>query len=920
MKKIYSLFFVMLLCIAKSQNPTFAWAKSMGDFTQDQSWSIATDASGNVYTTGYFQGTVDFDPGAGVFNLTSAGQDDIFIQKLDAGGNFIWAKRMGATSVDVGFGLTTDGLGNIYTTGYFQGTVDFDPGAGVFNLISGGSYDIFIQKLDASGNFIWAKSMGGVTMDQGWSITIDVSGNVCTTGYFSGTVDFDPGAAVFNLVSASTDIFIQKLDAAGNFIWAKRIGAASTVHYSQSISTDASGNIFTAGYFQGTVDFDPGAGVFNLTTVGSNDIFIQKLDANGNFIWAKSMGTPSDDRGFSLRTDASGNVFTTGYFGGGTIDFDPGPGVFNLTSAGTNEIFVQKLDAGGNFVWAKSTGGSTSSDIGYALTTDGAGAVYTTGQFEGTVDFDPGPGVFNLAAGGFSNVFIQKLDAGGNFVWAKSMGGPSYDVGFSIATDGSGNVYTTGHFYGTADYDPDAAVFNLTSAGSDDIFIQKLNQCIVPAQAGAINGATNVCTGVGSTVYSVSAVFAATSYTWNLPAGWSGISSTNSISATPGSSGIFTITASSACGTSPQQTLNVTVNPLPTITVNSGSICSGQSFTLMPNGASTYTIQGGNAVVSPVTNISYTVIGTSSAGCAGSNTATSSVIVNPSPTISVNSGGICSGQSFTIIPNGASAYTIQGANTVVSPTTNTSYTVIGASSVGCISSNVVTSNVIVNAQPTVSVNSGAICVGQSFTIVPSGASAYTIQGGNTVVNPTTSATYSVTGTSTAGCISSNTAVSNVIVNPLPIIAASSSTSQLCIGSSATLTGSGGTTYTWTPGGTGSSIVISPTVNTSYTINGTDANGCSNTSTITQAVINCGASGIVNLSVGKESFKVYPNPFNNKIRITSFAGSSFQIFNTLGTLICTGKIENGEAEIDLSNQSSGIYFVKINTTIRKVIKE
>jgi hypothetical protein len=86
------------------------------------------------------------------------------------------------------------------------------------------------------------------------------------------------------------------------------------------------------------------------------------------------------------------------------------------------------------------------------------------------------------------------------------------------------------------------------------------------------------------------------------------------------------------------------------------------------------------------------------------------------------------------------------------------------------------------------------------------------------------------------------------------------------------------------------------------------------------VINCGASGIVNLSVGKESFKVYPNPFNNKIRITSFAGSSFQIFNTLGTLICTGKIENGEAEIDLSNQSSGIYFVKINTTIRKVIKE
>ena len=453
---------------------TLEWAKSMGGTNWDEGLSITTDVSGNVYTIGKFQETVDFDPGAGTFNLTSSGSDDIFISKLDASGNFVWAKSMGGNSVIEGYSIALDASGNVYTTGYFNGTVDFDPGIGIFNIASAGGDEIFISKLDASGNFVWAKAMGGTIHDEGYSIAVDASGNVYTTGWFNVTADFDSGAGNFNLTSAGlADIFISKLDASGNFVWAKAIGEAA---YDEGyfIAVDASGNVYTTGYFYGTADFDPGAGTFNLTSLGGRDIFISKLDSSGNFIWAKSMGGTGYNEGYSIVVDVSGNVYTTGWFDG-TADFDPGAGNFNLTSAGSVDIFISKLDVSGNFVWAKAMGG-TASDRGQSIALDASDNVYTTGWFQGIADFDPGSGTFNLTSAGIGHIFISKLDASGNFVWAKAMGETDYDYGYSIALDASGNVYTTGYFEGTVDFDPGIGTFNLTSIGSYDIFILKLKQ------------------------------------------------------------------------------------------------------------------------------------------------------------------------------------------------------------------------------------------------------------------------------------------------------------------------------------------------------------------------------------------------------------------------------------------------------------
>jgi len=401
-----------------------------------------------------------------------------------------WAKAIGGTLDDNGFSITTDVSGNVYTTGTFEGTVDFDPGSGIYNLTTSG-IRVFISKLDADGNFLWAKVLDGSSTTESYSLCIDASGSVYTIGYFGGITDFDPDSATYNLTTSGfKDIFISKLSADGNFLWARNFGGTSD-DFGYSITTDDSGNVYTTGTFKGTADFDPGTGTYNLTSAGDFDIFISKLDANGNFLWAKTIGGTSIDQGYSVDTDASGNVYTTGYFYG-TADFDPGTGTYNLTSAGKEDIFISKLSAEGNFLWAVFIG-TTSTDIGYSITIDASGNVYSTGSFKNTVDFDPGTGTYNLVSNGGSDVFVSKLDDSGNFLWAAAMGGQSGDVGNSITADKSGNVYTTGYFSGSGDFDPGVETYNLSSTSSfQQSFVSILNTSGNFQWAGAMNGTKSI--------------------------------------------------------------------------------------------------------------------------------------------------------------------------------------------------------------------------------------------------------------------------------------------------------------------------------------------------------------------------------------------------------------------------------------------
>lgn len=452
----------------KAQIISFEWVKSIRGQLLERVTSVSTDDAGYIYSTGYFAGTADFDPGENSTNLVSLGGRDIFIQKLDTNGDLIWAISIGGTLDDTGSSIETDALGNILVTGFFQGTTDFDPGPGITNRTSSGAQDIFIMKLDHDGNLLWAKAFGGTSDDRGFSVAGDALGNVYCTGRFSGSINV--GSINLN-PSGSFNSFVIKLDASGNTLFAKSIGGTSSIT-SWAISSDVSGNTFVSGNYAGTTDFDPGPSTSLLTSVGSSNSFLLKLDVNGNFLWVNSIeGSNSSTR--SIATDAFGNSYTVGSFNG-TVDFDPGFGTTSVTSLGTSDLFIQKLDPNRGLLWAKSMGGSVD---GRSVVLDIAGNLYITGYFNGTTDFDPNAGNVDFTSSEI-DIFILKLDPLGNLVWAGTMGGASSDAAYSVAVDGTGNIYVGGDYFGTADFNPGSGIASLTSVdGNVDTFLLKLSQC-----------------------------------------------------------------------------------------------------------------------------------------------------------------------------------------------------------------------------------------------------------------------------------------------------------------------------------------------------------------------------------------------------------------------------------------------------------
>jgi len=493
---LFSILAILLLAKAQAQ-PELVWANHMGGTsTTCYSYGVAVDNNGNVYSVGHFWGTVDFDPGAGVYSLTSAGNDDVFVSKTNASGQLQWAFRVGGTSADYGYGICTDSHGNFYITGVFYSTVDFDPGAANYPLTSSGGWDVFVAKFNNAGNLIWAKKMGGATSDYGYAIAVDTMGNIFSSGWFGGTADFDPGTGTANLISAgSDDIFICKLDSSGNYQWAKRMGG-SGADRANCIAADRTGNVYAGGYYNSTADFNPGGTGFLLTSVGLTDVYACKLNSAGVFKWASGIGGLATDWCYGIDTDSIGNVFITGTFTD-SADFDPAPALHKLISNGGMDVFVEKLDSIGQLDWVANMG-SIYDDIGRAVKVDKSGFVHSTGYFSGDADFDPGVAEFNLVTNGGYDVFASTLDSSGAFLCAGGMGGSgSTDYGMAMTIDNNGFSYYAGSYSGNADFDPELTAFNLTASGSTDAYVVKLIAC-APCMPTASDTTMTVCSGMVS--------------------------------------------------------------------------------------------------------------------------------------------------------------------------------------------------------------------------------------------------------------------------------------------------------------------------------------------------------------------------------------------------------------------------------------
>ena len=466
------------------------FTKTWGGTDYDFAGSIAVDGSNYVYIAGFFSGTANFNPSGASDLHISNGLRDAFLCKYDSNGALIWSRTWGGSDDDTGNGLTVDIAGNAYVVGRFRNTVDFNPtgtqrdwhtAPGV-NLI-----DAFLCKFDSNGNFQWARTWGGTSGDEAYSVAVDGSGNAYVVGDFSSvSIDFNQAGPVHDIHNNFTtdgmfDAYLCKFDTNGNFQWAKTWGG---IGYDDccAVTVDGSGNVYGAGMFGSPVcDFDPGPAVSNLSahTLGAPpyiivDAFLCKFDSAGNFKWARSWGGTSSDVAEGVIADASGGIYISGYFGD-TVDFNPLGTADPHISQGGSDAFFCKYDSNGNFQWAKTWGG-IGNDYAERPAVDRAGNVYVPGRFSNTVDFNPwGTGDLHSSNGGL-DIFVTHFDSNGNFKWTRTAGGGTDDSGFAAAADGLGNLYTVGSFTGTVDFGPilNSGTDLRTSLGNSDPFLCKI--------------------------------------------------------------------------------------------------------------------------------------------------------------------------------------------------------------------------------------------------------------------------------------------------------------------------------------------------------------------------------------------------------------------------------------------------------------
>jgi len=424
--------------------PLHVWSKRLGGSGDDDASSVAVDSSGNVFLTGAFRNTADF----GGIPLTSAGDADIFLASYTTSGVHRFSKSFGGTAVDEGASVAVDASGNVFLTGSFENKVNFGGGA----LPNAGDADVFLASYTTSGVHRFSKSFGGVLLDYGSAVAVDASGNVYLTGSYRETVDFGGGP----LDSTYWEIFLASYTTLGVHRSSKRLGGDGW-DSGHALAVDASGNVYLTGDFSDTMDL--GSGPFTAPG-GFSDIFLASYTAAGGHRFSKSFGGPGTDLPKSLALDASGNIYTTGFFED-TVDFGGGP----LTSAGNYDLYLASHTAAGVHRFSKRFGGALD-DHGWAVAVDSAGHVYLAGSFQSTVDFGGGP----LTSAGGTDIILASYTGSGGHRFSARFGGAGADFGSALAVDASGNVFLAGRFAGTLAFGSAA----LVSSGPSDGFLAKL--------------------------------------------------------------------------------------------------------------------------------------------------------------------------------------------------------------------------------------------------------------------------------------------------------------------------------------------------------------------------------------------------------------------------------------------------------------
>lgn len=368
--------------------------------------------------------------------------------------DFQWVNSISGASAR-GMAMVTDPEGNLYVTGNVNGLADFDPGPEeAWTSTTGINANIYLVKYDPQGNYLWHIDMGGSGSEIPKGLAIDHSGNLIIVGRFNSYLDWDPGLDTTAFGTAgSTDGFVATYQSDGSFLWAQPIGGSSHDE-AISVAIDELDNIYVCGWIGDDVDFDNGVeeALLEVAEGESQDAYLLRYSPDGDFDWVKGIQGNDSQLSFSVAYGQAGDLYVHGFFSGDESVLVPDSSM-NISSNGSADTYLCKYDTSGTIKWAKTIGGEEP-DVSSVVRADGKGYIYIMGEFNGTVDLDPGSGVDLHTADYSRMLYFSKLDTAGNAIWSHAIHGNNHFDGMSdIVVDHEGSVFLCSAFFAEMDMD-----------------------------------------------------------------------------------------------------------------------------------------------------------------------------------------------------------------------------------------------------------------------------------------------------------------------------------------------------------------------------------------------------------------------------------------------------------------------------------
>ncbi len=450
-------------------NRVYGWTNAIGGVEDDWASTHISDAAGNVYVSGGFDDRVDFDPGKGRAKYTAHGQDDMFVAAYARDGEYLWSRRIGSYSGDVGaLDMCLLGGNSLAYVGTYYLRVDFDPTDEKDRRRKGGS---FVSVLGTNGSYKWTGTFGGPA-NRAWSVTTDNRGDLLIAGDFWGQIDLDPGKGKdkHKTPELQPDLFLVKLSSQGRFRWSLTLGGEPRGLRGMGrhcLATDGDGNIILTGFFWDRMDFDPGRREDIRESAGETDLFVVKFDPDGNRLWAATVGGPDYD-GFSIgvATDRDDNIYYTSSFSG-EVDLDPTEGV---DLHGPGGMFITSLTPDGAYRWSQSVRGSAGVDLD--ISDD---VITAVGVLRGEQDFDPGPREDLRASNGLEDVYITRYSSDGDYLNTDAFGGTLSEIPRSVVVDADNNTLLSGWYDSPrVDFNPGRGHDRQKNRGKTDMFLTKV--------------------------------------------------------------------------------------------------------------------------------------------------------------------------------------------------------------------------------------------------------------------------------------------------------------------------------------------------------------------------------------------------------------------------------------------------------------